>query len=153
MGPKDLGTPVHFISSPWPMPRRKKYPRTNKRNPDCQDILPRTTLSLADQNHGSRKRHTTRGSPLEHPKGSSEPSGLAIRAWWKSNSRRSCYLRIKYPQLTPWPHLCERDPWTVLLGPQQLTECQKEWSIGRALKYGHGWLTSVGRGWTKRSDI
>ena len=38
-------------------------------------------------------------------------------------------------------------------GSQQLTECQKEWPMGRALKYGHGWLTSVGRGWTKRRDI
>ena len=45
VGPKDLGTPTHFISSPRPMPRRKKCPRTNKGNPDCQDILPRTTLS------------------------------------------------------------------------------------------------------------
>ena len=33
--PKDLGTPTHFISSPRPMPRRKKCPRTNKGNPDC----------------------------------------------------------------------------------------------------------------------
>ena len=35
VGPKDLGTPVHFISSPRPMPRKKKCPRTNKGNPDC----------------------------------------------------------------------------------------------------------------------
>ena len=38
-------------------------------------------------------------------------------------------------------------------GPQQLTKCQKEWHMGRALKYGHGWLTSVGGGWTKEKDI
>ena len=80
MGSKDLGTPTHLISSPRPMPRRKKCPRTNKGNPDCQDILPRTTLSSADQNHGRGKRHAARGSPLEHPKGSSEPSEPAIRA-------------------------------------------------------------------------
>ena len=35
VGPKDLRTPAHFISSPRPMPRRKKCPRTNKGNPDC----------------------------------------------------------------------------------------------------------------------
>ena len=81
VGPKDLGTPAHFISGPWPMSRRKKCPRTNKGNPNCQDILSRTTLSSANQNHGRGKRHTARGSPLEHPKGSSEPSGPTIGAW------------------------------------------------------------------------
>ena len=35
VGPKDLGTPAHFISSPRLMPRRKKCLRTNKGNPDC----------------------------------------------------------------------------------------------------------------------
>ena len=35
----------------------------------------------ADQNHRRGKRHTARGSPLEHPKGSSEPSGSAVGAW------------------------------------------------------------------------
>ena len=101
VGPKDLGTPAYFISSPRPMPRRKKCPRTNKGNPDCRDILQMTTLSSADQNHGKGKRHVTRGSPLKHPKGSSEPNGPTIRAWQKNNSRRNCHLRIKYPQLTP----------------------------------------------------
>ena len=52
VGPNDLGTPAHFISSPRPMPRRKKCPRTNEGNPNCQDILLRTTLSSADQSHG-----------------------------------------------------------------------------------------------------
>ena len=81
MGPKDLGTLAHFISGPWPMLRRKKCSRTNKGNPDYQDVLPRTTLSSADQNQGRGKRHTARGSPLEHPKGSSEPSGPAVETW------------------------------------------------------------------------
>ena len=80
VGPKDLRTPTHFISSPRLMPGRKKCPRTNKGNPDCQDILPRTTLSSADQNHGRGKRHAARGSPLKHPKGSSESSEPAIGA-------------------------------------------------------------------------
>ena len=50
------------------------------------------------------KRHVARGSPLEHPKGSFEPNGPAIGAWWRSNSRRGCHLCIKCPQLTVWPH-------------------------------------------------
>ena len=36
MGPKDLGTLAHFISSLRSMPRRKKCPMTNKGNADCQ---------------------------------------------------------------------------------------------------------------------
>ena len=109
-GPKDLATPAHFISSPWPMLRRKKCLRTNKESPDCQDILPRTTLSSVNQDHGWGKRHATKGSLLEHLKGKPKCSGPAIGAWWRSNSRRSCYLHIKYSQLTSWPRLCERDP-------------------------------------------
>ena len=81
VGPKDLGTPAHFISNPSPTLRRKKCLRTNKGNPDCQDILPRTTLSSADQNHGRGKHHTARGNLFKHPKGSSEPSGPAIGVW------------------------------------------------------------------------
>ena len=153
MGPKDLGTLAHFISSPWPIPRRKKCPMTNKENPHCQDIPPRTTLSSADRNHGRGKHYTTRGNLLEHPKGSPEHSKPAIGAWYKTNSRRGCHLRIKYPQLTSWPHLCGCDPWTVLSRSQQLTGHQKEWLMGHALKYGHGWLTSVGWWWTKKRDI
>ena len=95
-GPMDLATPTHFISSPWPMPRRKKCPRTNKESPECQDILPRTTLPSANRDHGRGKRHATKGSLLEHPKGKPKCSGLAIGAWWRSNSRRGCYLHIKY---------------------------------------------------------
>ena len=81
VGPKDLGTPAHFISSPRLMPRRKKCPRTNKGNPNCQDILSKTTLSSADQNHGRGKCNVAKGNPLEHPKGSSEPNGPTIGAW------------------------------------------------------------------------
>ena len=81
VGPKDLATPVHFISSPWPIPRRKKCPRKDKESPDCQDILPRITLSSANQDHGRGKRHVTKGSLLEHPKGKPEGSGLTIGAW------------------------------------------------------------------------
>ena len=66
----DLATSAHFISNPWPMPRRKKCPRTNKESPDCQDVLLRTTLSSANQDRRREKRHVTKGSRLECPKGS-----------------------------------------------------------------------------------
>ena len=36
VGPKDLTTPAHFISSPKSMPRRKKCSRMNKESPDCR---------------------------------------------------------------------------------------------------------------------
>ena len=75
VGPKDLGTPTYFISSSRPMLRRKKCLRTNKGNPDCQDILPRTTLSSIDQSHGRGKHHVARGSPFEHPKEVPNPTG------------------------------------------------------------------------------
>ena len=80
-GQRDLETSTHSISSPRPTPRRKKCPRTNEENPDCQNILPRTSLTSADQNHRRGKHHVVRGSPLEDPKGDSKPNGPAIGAW------------------------------------------------------------------------
>ena len=120
------------------MSRRKKCPRMNKESPDCQDILPRTTLSSSNRDRGRGKRHVTKGSFLECPKGKHKRSGPAIGEWWRSNSRRGCHLRIKYPQLTSWPYLCGCDPWTVLSGSPQLTKRQREWLMGCVLKYGHG---------------
>ena len=49
VGLKNLTTPVHFILSPRPMPRRKKWPRTNKESPDSLETLPRTILFSAFQ--------------------------------------------------------------------------------------------------------
>ena len=109
MGPKELTTLTHFISSPWPMPRGKKCLRTSIKSPDCQDILPRTTLSLTNRDHEKGKCHAIKGSLLERPKGKPKRSGLAVRAWWRSNPKKGCHLRIKYPQLTSWPHLCGHD--------------------------------------------
>ena len=81
VGPKDLETSAHFISNPWLMLRRKKCPRTNEESPNCQDMLPRITLSSADRDHEKEKHHATKGSLLEHPKGNPERSGPAIEAW------------------------------------------------------------------------
>ena len=153
MGPKNLATPAHFISSSRPTPRRKKCPRTNEEGPNCQETLPRTILSLAVRDHGRKKRHTAKGSLLERLKGKHKCNELAIGVWWRSNSRKNCHLRIKYPQLTSWPHLCGHDPWTVLSRSPQLPEHQKEWLMRQALKYRHGWLTSVGSRWFKGNYI
>ena len=40
------------------------------------------------------------GSLLEHPKGKPKRSGPAIGAWWRSNPKKGCHIRIKYPKLT-----------------------------------------------------
>ena len=78
MGLKELAASAHFISSPWPMPRKKKCPRMNKESLDCQDVLPRTTLSSADQDHERGRCHATKGSLLEGPNGRPKRRGSAI---------------------------------------------------------------------------
>ena len=100
-GQRVLEASAHSISSPRPTSRRKKCLGTNEGNPNYQNVLPRTTLSSAGQNHRRGRRHVARGNPLKDRKRDSKPYGLAIRAWWKSNPGRSCHLRIKYLQLTP----------------------------------------------------
>ena len=80
-GQKVLEASAYSISSPRPTPMRKKCPRTNERNPDYQNVLPRTTLSSAGQNHRRGRCHVARVNPLEDPKRDSKPYGLAIGAW------------------------------------------------------------------------
>ena len=104
MGPKELVTPTYFISNPWPMLRKKKCPRTNKKNPDRQGVMPRTTLSSADQDHERGRCHATKGSLLERPNGKPECHRPAIGAWRRSDPRKGRHLHIKYPQLTSRPH-------------------------------------------------
>ena len=77
-GQKVLEDLTHSISSPRPTPRRKKCPGTNEGNPNCQNALPRKTLSSAGQNHGRKKCHVVQGHPLEDHKRDSKPYGLAI---------------------------------------------------------------------------
>ena len=64
-----------------------------------------------------------------HPRQSTRGSQKRFQAIWASHRgmgerqpRRSRHLRIKYPQLTPWPHWCGCDPWTGQWGLQQLKE-------------------------------
>ena len=104
VGPKELATPAYFISSPRSMPRKKKCQRMNKESPDRQDMLPRTTLSSANQDHERGRCHATKGSLLERPNGKPKRRGPAVGAWPRSNPRKGCHLHIKYPQLTSWPH-------------------------------------------------
>ena len=68
VGPKNLATPAHFISSPKPTLRRKKQPRTYKGSPSCQETSPRTILSLANRNHKKEERHALKDSLLGRPK-------------------------------------------------------------------------------------
>ena len=77
-GQKVLEVSAHSISSPRATPRRKKCLGTNEENPNCQNVLPRATLSSTGQNHGRKKRHIARGHPLEDHKRDSKPYGLAI---------------------------------------------------------------------------
>ena len=79
VGPKNLATSAHFISSPRPMPRRKKCLRTNEEGPNCQGTLPRTILSSANQDHGRRKQHATKGSLPERPKGKRKCNETVMR--------------------------------------------------------------------------
>ena len=73
MGPKDLRTPAHFISSPRPMPRRKKCPRSNEGNPDYQDILPdRPRQTKITEGEGASSPEAV---PLRIPKEIPSPMG------------------------------------------------------------------------------
>ena len=76
-----LEASAYSISSPRPTLRRKKCPRTNEGNPECQNVPLRTTLFSAGQNHRRGRRHVTRGNPFEDPKRDSKPYRLAIGAW------------------------------------------------------------------------
>ena len=97
VGLKELVTLAHFISKSWSMPRKKKCSRMNKESPDRQDVLPRTTLSPADQDHEKGRCHTTKGSLLEGPNGRPKRRGSAIGAWRRSNPKKGLHLHIKYP--------------------------------------------------------
>ena len=79
VGPKNLATPAHFISSPRPMPRRKKCLRTNEEGPNCQKTLSRTILFSRNQDHRRRKQHATKGSLPERPKGKRKCNETVMR--------------------------------------------------------------------------
>ena len=79
-GQKVLEVSAHSISSPRPT-LRKKCPGTNEGNPNCQNVLPRATLSSAGQNHGRKKRHITREigrASCREREGESECEGFRV---------------------------------------------------------------------------
>ena len=80
MGPKGSRGfgPFHF--KPKAHTEEEEVPEENEENPNCQNVLPRTTLSSASQNHRRRRRHVAQSSPLEDPKGDPKPYGPAIGA-------------------------------------------------------------------------
>ena len=100
VGSKNSATPTHFIQSPRPMLRRKKRLKMNKESPNYQETSPRTILSSANRDYRGEERHAIKGRLVEHPKKKDKYYGSAMKAWWRSNSRRNYHLRIKCPQLT-----------------------------------------------------
>ena len=65
----NLATLAHFISSPRLTLRKKKCLRINEESLNYHEMLLRTILFSANQDHGRRKRHATKGSLPECPKG------------------------------------------------------------------------------------
>ena len=57
MGPKNSAASTHFIQSPRPTLRRKKYPRINKESPSCQEALPRIIMSSDNRNREKEEQH------------------------------------------------------------------------------------------------
>ena len=129
-GPFDIKPKAYVEEEEVPKDKWKE-----SRPPDC---TAEDDPALGRPKSQERKRHVARGNPFEDRKRDSKPYGLAIGAWWRSNPRRSRHFRIKYPQLTPWPHWCGCNPWTGRWGPQQPTERQKKWPMGRTLEDRHG---------------
>ena len=68
MGPKNLTTLAHFIMSPRPTPRGKKWPRTDKESPNSLETLPRKILLLASQTPGGKNSTPTRKKRLRRKK-------------------------------------------------------------------------------------
>ena len=100
VGSKNLATPAHFILDPKSTPRKKKCLRANEESPNCQEALLRMIIFSANRNHRREERHAIKASLAEHPKKKDKYSGSTMGAWWRSNSRRNCHIRIKCPQLT-----------------------------------------------------
>ena len=78
---KVLQASAHSIPSPRFALKRKKCLRTDEGNPYCQNVLLRTTLSSASQNHRIGRCHVTQDNPLEDHERDSKSYELAIGAW------------------------------------------------------------------------
>ena len=84
MGPKNLTTPVHFILSPRPMPRRKKWPRTNKESLNSLETLPRTilfsTFQIPEEKNGTPSKTASQSAPKKKTSTVGHPWGYGVGA-------------------------------------------------------------------------
>ena len=77
MGPEDSTGFDPFRSKPKAHAEEEEVSEDSRR----ESILPRTTLSSADQNHRIGRCHVAQDNPLEDHKRDSKHYGLVIGAW------------------------------------------------------------------------
>ena len=101
---KEFGHLGPLYTKPKAHAKEEETPEDEWKSPNCQTASPRTISSLANRDYKGEERHAIKGKLAEHPKKQDKYWRSTMRAWWRSNSRRNCYLHIKYLQLTFWPH-------------------------------------------------
>ena len=111
--------------------------------------FPSSIAEDRNRDYRGEERHAIKGRLVEHPKKKDKYYGSAMRAWWRSNSRRNYHLRIKCPQLTFWPYWWGNDSWIVLLWLLQLTEGLGRRVMGQAFEKWPTWSTNGGLRSTK----
>ena len=84
VGPKNLTIPAHFILSPRPTPRRKKWLRTNKESLNSLETLPRTILFSAFQilegKNGISSKAASQSAPRKRTSTVGHPWGYGVGA-------------------------------------------------------------------------
>ena len=94
---------LQLIPSQTQGPRRggRSVQGRNEGNPNCQNVLPRTTLSSVGQNHGKKAATSPEDIHSRITKKIPSHMGQPQGNRWGGNPRKSYHLRIKYAQLTP----------------------------------------------------
>ena len=77
-GSRDSG-PFHI--KPKAHAEKEEIPKDEQRESRLPGYTAKDDLVLGIPKSRKGKRHVAKGSPLEHPKGSSEPNGPAIGSW------------------------------------------------------------------------
>ena len=80
-GAKGFGNPDSFHIKPMAHAEEEEMPEDEQRESRLPGYTVEDDLVLGRPKSRKGKAPCARGSPFEHPKGSSEPSGPAIRAW------------------------------------------------------------------------
>ena len=79
-----MTTSAHFIPSPRPTPRRKKWPRTNKENPNSLETLLWTILFPAFQipegKNGTPSKAASQSAPKKRTSTIGHPWGYGVGA-------------------------------------------------------------------------